>query len=153
MVLISKDLIFKDKTFNDREEALNFSAQKLLDNGLVKKTYAQAILEREKIFPTGLPTGNIKVAIPHADAEHVNESALAITTLKKPVGFQNMGDPDSTLDVSIIIMMAIAEPKKQVAMLQQLMKIVQDQDYLQKILDCQSTDELYDDLQKKFCEM
>ena len=39
-----------------RDEAVLKLAQLLEAGGYVKDTFGQAVLEREKVFPTGLPT-------------------------------------------------------------------------------------------------
>lgn len=151
--LIKKDLVFSHKSFNTKEETIAFLAGALNKKGVAKDSYQNALLEREKKFPTGLPTGDVKVAIPHADSEHVNESAIAVTTLDSPVSFKNMGDPEEDLKVSIIIMLAIAEPKAQVKMLQNLMSIVQDQNHLTKLLSYKTSNELFLDLDNTFSKI
>ncbi|EJN55089.1 PTS sugar transporter subunit IIA [Loigolactobacillus coryniformis] len=150
MVLIHHDLIFQNKYFKNNESALSFLADQLTAASYTKDSYTNAVLTREKVFPTGLPTGTINVAIPHADSEHVNTSTLGIMTLAEPVKFHNMGDPDTTLDISLIIMLAIAEPHGQVTMLQKLMGIVQDQAHLEKILAYPDKATLYRDLANTF---
>lgn len=61
-----------------------------------------------------------------------------------------MGDPDATLEVSIMIMMAIAEPHGQITMLQKIMQIVQDQTHLQQLLAYPNIGALYNDLDDTF---
>lgn len=150
MALIHRDLIFQNMGFQNNESALSFLAKQLTSTGFTKDSFESAVLARERKFPTGLPTGIINVAIPHADSENVNESTLGVMTLKSPIEFHNMGDPDSTLKVSIIIMMAIAEPHGQITMLQKLMGIVQDQEHLEKILSFTNSEALYTDLTDVF---
>ncbi|MFD0898538.1 PTS sugar transporter subunit IIA [Loigolactobacillus binensis] len=150
MTLIHHDLIFQNKSFQNNESALSFLADQLANHNFVKDSFKDAVLAREKIYPTGLPTGDIEIAIPHADSEHVNTSTLGVMTLASPVEFHNMGDPTTTLKVSIIIMLAIAEPHGQVTMLQKLMSIVQDQHHLNKMLTYTSKADLYADLTDTF---
>ncbi|MCQ4117146.1 PTS sugar transporter subunit IIA [Ligilactobacillus sp. MP3] len=140
MALIHKDLVFTNLKFDNKTETLNFLSKKLYEAGYAKESFPLAVIDREKIFPTGLPTGIINVAIPHADSEYVDKSALAVATLKNPITFNNMGNPDEELAVSFIIMMAIAEPHGQVTMLQKIMQIIQNQDYLQKLMSLKEDD-------------
>ena len=48
-------------------------------------------MKRESVYPTGLPVGEINVAIPHTDPEHVNNAAICLGILEKPVTFNVMG--------------------------------------------------------------
>lgn len=150
MELIHKKLVFINKDFNDSQAALSYLSQKIEQAGYAKSTYHAAVIEREKKFPTGLPTGKICVAIPHADSIHVNKSTLAVMTLKKPIAFHNMGDPDNTLPVSVLIMMAIAEPRGQLTMLQKIMEVVQNQEHLKALTTYNTQFDLYSDLKTTF---
>ena len=114
-----------------KEEALTQLGTLLLNNGYVKESFIPAILAREAEYATGLPTGEIGVAIPHTDAIHVNKQAVAVGILEKPVQFCIMGDPDNTpTDVNIILMLAVPDKDKVMVMLQQLMEIIPDKEYL-----------------------
>lgn len=63
------------------------------------------------MFPTGLPTEPIGIAIPHTDAERVNRGASAVGVLPQPVVFTEMGcDDDSFVDVYAIVVLAIHDP-------------------------------------------
>lgn len=148
--LIEKELVFNNLSFDSRTEALTYLANQLYENKKVKDTYKDAILAREQKFPTSLPTGKIEVAIPHADWQNVNTSTLAVATLAKPIAFHNMGDPKNYVHASIIIMLAIAEPKGQIKMLENLMSIVRNQDHLQNLISYKNNEDLYEDLDKTF---
>ena len=102
-------------------EVLAFLASEMYKN-YVKEEYIQAIQEREKEYPTGLPSTPPGIAIPHANYEMVNKTTLAIATLKDPVLFHNMENNNEQLPIQIVIMMAIGEPHGQVEMLQKLLE-------------------------------
>lgn len=108
-----------------------------LESDLVKETYINAVLEREQTMPTGLNTGTINVAIPHTDSEHVNESALALATLKKPVKFRLMDDPTKEVDVEIVFLLAVKDPMEQLGLLRKLMSIFQDDKLIYKMKNAQ----------------
>lgn len=131
-VTLNKELITLNFNAKDREDALRKMGAKLLKCGYVNKGFTEAIIEREKNFPTGISTKNIGVAIPHTDVEYVNKTSIAIGTLNKPVTFQNMGSDDE-LQINIIFMLAIKEPKEQLKMLQKLTEVFQDDNALEKI--------------------
>ena len=59
----------------NKEEALRLTFQKLYEEGLVKESFYEGCVEREKQFPTGLDTP-VPVAIPHTDSVHVISPAV-----------------------------------------------------------------------------
>lgn len=111
-------------------EVLTLLADNLHKQGFVKETYKDAVIAREQVFATGLPTGSVGVAIPHTDIQHVNEAAISVGVLKTPVDFGIMGEEDSTVPVSLIFMLAMKESHAQLELLQKLMQIFQDADAL-----------------------
>ena len=70
-MILKKELIKLAVEATDSEEALRIVAQGFVDNGYAKDTYPQAIVERERVFATGLPAPAFDIAIPHCDSEHV----------------------------------------------------------------------------------
>jgi PTS system galactitol-specific IIA component len=117
----------------DARQAIRALTALLEQGGHVKDSFADAVLERESTFPTGLPTGEIAVAIPHADSVHVLRSAMAVGVLAHPVKFQEMGDPETALDVDVVMVLAIQDPKAVVPFLQRVCTILQDQDLLARL--------------------
>ena len=128
----------------DSQEAIRTLGEILLEAGFVKDTYIEAVLQREQTMPTGLNIGFINVAIPHTDSEHVNQSALALATLKKPVKFKLMEDPSKEAEVEIVFLLAVKDPMQQLDLLRKLMSIFQDQELLTKIQNAENDDELHE---------
>ena len=118
-----------------KEDAMYLLAMHLYEGGYVKASFGAAVLEREKVFPTGLPTEPVGVAIPHTDAEHVRVSALAIGILPYPVLFQEMGSVDEEIRVNIISILAIADPTLVVPVLRNLALIYQDVEFLASLMN------------------
>ncbi|WP_196594749.1 PTS sugar transporter subunit IIA [Pectinatus sottacetonis] len=129
-ITINEKLILLDLVGADKTILLGKMADNLYENKFVKNTFKNAILEREKIFPTGLPTQPYGVAIPHTDIEHVNIPAISIARFKKPVKFIVMGEKDATVLVKLAFMLAMKEKHTQLNMLQKLMAVLQDKDAL-----------------------
>ncbi|MBP2659330.1 MAG: sugar transporter subunit [Firmicutes bacterium] len=127
---------------SDREDALRQMAQMLHNAGYVRDTYGEAIIRRERTFPTGLPTGENGVAIPHTDICHVIAPMIAVGILKTPVEFQNMGDIEDAIHVKIMFMLAMNNCDNQVRLLSELMQIIQDQYLLKKLCIAQSVTEI-----------
>ncbi|MCX8655408.1 PTS mannitol transporter subunit IICBA [Gilliamella sp. B2840] len=58
--------IFLGLTAQNKEEAIRFAGQKLMDNGYVKSAYIEAMLERERLTSTYLGQS---IAVPHGTIE------------------------------------------------------------------------------------
>ncbi len=125
-----------------REEIITRLGSLLFEHGLVKETFVQAVLDREKVYPTGLQTTILGFAIPHTDTEHVNRPALAIATLSQPVVFQAMGDPDTSVSVRVVMMLAISDPKAVVHVLRKVISILEDSEALTGLLGASSREEI-----------
>ncbi len=128
------DLIQIQLTAADSEAVIRSLGGLLHANGYVHDTFVDAVIAREKVFATGLPTPEIQVAIPHADIEHVKRSAIAVGTLAKPITFGEMGSQDGTVDVRIACCLAVKESESLVLLLQNLVGIFQDTAFLRRLL-------------------
>ncbi|MGM0321370.1 hypothetical protein IGI82_002509 [Enterococcus sp. AZ067] len=124
---LNEKLVFRNIKAGSDKEVLAFLANELYQRGYVKEDYIEAIQLRESEYPTGLPSTQPGVAIPHANFDLVNQTTLAIATLETAVGFRNMEDNQVILPTKIVIMMAIGEPHGQVEMLQKIVSIIQDE--------------------------
>lgn len=149
MKVTQRNLIFSKVDSKNSNEIIHYLAEKLFKAGKVNKDFEQAVKERERVYPTGLPIGDIPVAIPHTDVKYVKQSAIAIAILKNPVEFHNMAKNDESINVKIVVMLAMKEPHSQVDMLQKLMKMFQNQDLLTKISNLDDNDEIYEIVSKQ----
>lgn len=141
-------------TFNDKlvriidgehtyQEVEAILAQTLLDQGYAKENYPAAIARREENFPTGLYAGDYNVAMPHCDPENVNEGAMCLGVLKSPVTWHRMDDKTQTCDVSLVLMLAITDPKEHLAMLKKVVGLIQDQELVGRIVASDDPAEIY----------
>ncbi|WP_343838173.1 BglG family transcription antiterminator [Salinibacillus aidingensis] len=80
--LFQKELIFLNKQFQSKEEALSFMTNQLTVKGLVDSSFLESIYERERVAPTSF--GNL-VAIPHPINPKSNQTFLSVCTLDRPV--------------------------------------------------------------------
>ncbi|MDO4800436.1 MAG: PTS sugar transporter subunit IIA, partial [Bacillota bacterium] len=97
--------IWIDAKFSTSEEALSAMANHLVNRGICKPSFVEAILNREREFPTGLETlSGIGVALPHTDAEHVLCDRLAIAILEREIPFGAMGFEQEKVEVKLIVM-------------------------------------------------
>ena len=141
-IILNLNLIYRNIDFKTSREIETFLADQLYENGYVKEGYKKALLEREQKFPTGLPSSQPAIAIPHANADLVNKTTLAIATLKEPVEFKNMGNTKEDIPVRIVIMLVIAEPHSQVKMLQKVADIVQNEKLRKEFLQAETKQKL-----------
>lgn len=149
MVAVAELLYDKDLTVIidepvDCEHVESVLAQVLLDRGLVRDTYAQAIADREKSYPTGLDAGGICLAMPHCDVEHVVSGAICVGVLKSPVAWGRMDAPEETCEVSLVVMLALNEAHAHLEMLQKVVGLIQDQDLMGRIVASSTPAEAYE---------
>lgn len=126
----------------DSTDVIRTLGELLFDQGYVHETFIDAVIEREKVFATGLPTPEIQVAIPHADVEHVKRTAIAVGLLASPVTFGEMGSVDGMVDVQIACCLAVKESESLVSLLQHLVGIFQDTGLLRNILALKTSAEV-----------
>ncbi|QNN53867.1 PTS sugar transporter subunit IIA [Nocardioides mesophilus] len=110
-----------------REELLQLLAGSALAAGYVHESFTEALLERERSFPTGLPTP-LPSAIPHTDTVHVVRPALAAALLSDPVGFAEMGGSGREVAAELVVLLLVDEPGAQVEVLGRLLKVLQKAD-------------------------
>jgi PTS system galactitol-specific IIA component len=149
MLTIKPEFVLQHIHAKDSEEVIQLLSDLLYEGGCVSPAYAQATIARERAHPTGLPTKPCAVAIPHADAEGVHESAMAIATLAEPVGFLNMADPEETLAVEIVLMIANNSPQEQVKTLRKLADIFCEPDKLIELQNLSAPDQIAEWMKKE----
>lgn len=141
MNYFSEEIILFDKDVNDKEEALKLLSDQLKDKKLVENDFFESIIEREKNYPTGLQIEDIGIAIPHTDSDKVKKAQLGYLSLKQPVIFNDMGDADSEIKVSMIFMLALKDPHSQLTMLQKLIGLFQDKNLIERLKNCTEIEE------------
>lgn len=144
---LDEKLVFTDLEFNTKEDVLNFLSGELINNNHVKPEFKQAIIDRENIYPTGLPSAGVNIAIPHADSDLVYNTKIAIGILKNEVLFNSMENIKKELKVQIIIMLAIKEPHGQIDMLQKIVGIIQNETLTKKLIEIKDKDEVIEILE------
>lgn len=128
----SKKYVAIEADAKNWEEAINICGKALIDNDCVGKGFVAACIEREKSFPTGLPT-IIPVAIPHAASDEVNVTSVCILKLKNPVEFKRMDDSNESIGARLIFNLAIEGHSEHLDYLQNLIAFVMDEE---KVKNC-----------------
>jgi PTS system galactitol-specific IIA component len=128
-------------------EVIRDIGRRLLSAGYVRETFTDAVLEREKTIPTGLPlSGKDNAAIPHTDAEHVIRSGVGMATLVRPVVFNNMVSPEETVEVRLVFVLALDQPKSQIEMLQEVAQVLQRPDVVEALMDARDLSQVHEAL-------
>ncbi|WP_247912381.1 PTS sugar transporter subunit IIA [Streptococcus sp. oral taxon 431] len=121
----SRDLVFCLEADN-QEQLFDQVATLLEEKKVVTDTYRSALVEREKMFPTGLDMEFLgkdlpNVAIPHTDTIHNLTENVVVVRLAKPVTFHNMIAPDKEVEVSLLFFIINNSSSSQTNILAQLM--------------------------------
>lgn len=135
MDLLDENLILFHVAANDSTELLNKLSDVLIGRGYVKDTFARKLIEREKKYPTGLPTAGVQVAIPHTDSGQVLRGCILIATLEHPVAFKEMGNGVNDVNVQVVFMLAVNDPNSQIGLLKELMGIMLEESVIRSILE------------------
>ncbi len=131
---IRNEFIALELDLQTKEEVVLCLGSMLLSAGYVKDSFINAVLEREKMFPTGLATQDVHVAIPHTDVEHCLKPGIAIGLLKTPVVFTEMASTDQQVNVEMVFLLSITEPTQQVIWLSRLATLFQTPYVLKKLM-------------------
>ena len=143
----SKDLVFCLEADN-QEQLFDQVATLLEEKKVVTDTYRSALIEREKMFPTGLDMEFLgkdlpNVAIPHTDTIHNLTENVVVVRLAKPVTFHNMIAPDKEVEVSLLFFIINNSSSSQTNILAQLMDFFTGNGHLEVLSKITEPEALY----------
>ncbi|COQ62035.1 PTS system transporter subunit IIA [Streptococcus pneumoniae] len=112
------------------------------------RTYREALITREKSFPTGLDMEFLgkdlpNVAIPHTDIVHNLAEKVVVVRLEKPVTFHNMIAPDKEVEVSLLFFIINNSSSSQTNILAQLMDFFTGNGHLEDLSKISEPEKLY----------
>lgn len=137
--LLFEDLITFDLEATDYEEVIKKIGKDASQKGYVEEGFSDAVIQREKLYPTALPTEILKVAIPHPmERNTIKKSAIIVTKLKEPVNFTLMGSDSEQVPVNIVFTLAVDGGENQLTILQKLVGMFSDSESMKQI-DAAST--------------
>lgn len=140
--LLDEDLIKLGIDLPDWEAAVGYGSELLQRKGYVKEGYKERLIEREKTYPTGLQGKSIGIAVPHTSADYTIRPSICILIPIRPVRFHAMGEKDLTVDVQLIIQLAIEGDGMQLKLLRSIMQLLRDDEMLQRLLKSRDKKEL-----------
>ena len=143
----SKDLVFCLEADN-QEQLFDQVATLLEEKKVVTDTYRSALIEREKMFPTGLDMEFLgkdlpNVAIPHTDTIHNLTENVVVVRLAKPVTFHNMIAPDKEVEVSLLFFIINNSSSSQTNILAQLMDFFTGNGHLEALSNITEPEALF----------
>lgn len=148
--LLEKDLILPESESQDRSEVFREFGEILINKGFAKENYVEGLNERENQFPTGLKTEVAGVAIPHTDSSFIKENKIGFMLLKNPVEFGVMGGSgEEKVSVSVVFLIALADSNQHLQILQKIIGLIQDKEFLEKVTEMSSKEQIYKLLNEK----
>lgn len=151
-MVVDERLVLLDLEAGSAEEALRALANRFVELRKVKSTFPDAVVEREKIYPTGLECSPVNAAVPHCSTEYVIGNALGVAVLAKPVEFALMGSPEKPLPVQVLMMLAVADPAEQVPTLVQVMELLDDEKRMSAIVSAKTAQDVVSAIGQELAE-
>lgn len=134
----------------ERDQLIHLLAAEMAKYGMVEPCYGASVLEREKDFPTGVPTMPVPIAIPHSERSHVYKPGIGVAVLRNSVKFSSMEDPECLLDVKVVFMLAASLNDEHLHMIKDVMEIIQDSELVNTLLVAETTEKIEEILHKEF---
>lgn len=150
--LFKKELTLINSSYESQVELFESTSKILEKEQYVEATFREAVTSREAIFPTGLEMNGIKIAIPHTDTIYVKRPFVLVNKLSTPIPFIQMGTTEKWIDVEVVFMLGIKNPKDQVPLLSSIMEKFMEADFVEQIKAMNDSYTLYDFLKKQFGE-
>ncbi|ALF27315.1 PTS fructose transporter subunit IIA [Streptococcus intermedius] len=142
-----KDLVFCLHADN-QEDLFNQVANLLEERHIVTFSYKNALIERERAFPTGLDMNFLgkdlpNVAIPHTDIVHNLAEKVVVVRLDQPVTFHNMIVPSNEVQVLLLFFIINNSNASQTNILAQLMDFFTAAGNLEALSKMDDADKLF----------
>src|SRR5690625_515603 len=138
---IDESLVLFNLEVDSKEEVIQILGSQLYKKGYVTDGFVKGAIDREKQFPTGLPTSPYGIAIPHTDSDKVIKAQIAFANTKTPIKFRSMSNANEEVNVNIVFMLALNNPEDQLDMLQKLMAMFQNEETVKKLGEVRGFDE------------
>lgn len=128
-----KNLFFKDTIYvsnkQTQEDVFEEVYQDLLKKQLVTEDFLTSLMERERLYPTGLDLSPVSevlpdIAIPHTESEYVRTTRIIPIKLKHEILFHNMISPNDHVSVQFLFMILNENGEAQAGMLADIMDFI-----------------------------
>lgn len=138
--MVKKEFLYQTN-FNNQEELFKEVTIFLDAKEYVSESFNVALCQREKEFPTGLPT-EPAVAIPHTDGTYVKQDVIVCILNQQPIKFHEMGGGESDFVYPrLFFVLAITEGETHLLQLQNLVEKIQDGRFISSLIESKSITE------------
>lgn len=132
--LFSNNNIFLNVSVSNQDEAIEKAGRALVDSGVVKEGYIQAMKDRENVVSTFMGNG---LAIPHGTDEAKDEViASSLTLLQIPKGVDWNGE-----EVKVVVGIA-GKDGEHLDLLSKIAIIFSEEDNVDRIVNAKSAEEI-----------
>lgn len=134
--LFRPELVFFDFDATDEWDFFDKMSERLQEMGYVREGWRDAIVAREREYPTGLQFESVGVAIPHVDPDFIVKPYIAIVLPREPIDFAPMADMvDHPVPARLVVNLGLlAHAEGQVAALQAMIGIFADEEATKEIM-------------------
>lgn len=126
------DVLMMDN-IKTKEDAIEYISGYLKKNGYVNEKYRDCTIRREHVYPTGLATKPIGIAVPHSERENVIKPAVIMGVCRKPIEFYKMEDSESKVDVGVVFLLALKGEDSHLNYLKNIVNYCKDEENLKKL--------------------
>lgn len=141
--LLKRDLVRLGWEVRDQDDFFDRISAELLQAGYIKDSFRDALVARERKYPTALPTTPEAVAIPHSDTEHIVKPFIASVRLATPIDWREMGNDGVVHPVRFIFVLGFTQEDRHVEVLQLLLQAFQDPAFMERLGGAQTPEEYY----------
>lgn len=141
------DLFKKNISSKTQLELFKEMGDLLVSKNYVKNNYTEIIIEREKIYPTGIMTSYCPVAMPHIDAKYSNVNTLFVVTSEKGIEFED-AEEDRNLYAKIIFGLIVKNHDEHIDFLVKISSIIQNVDLLNELYNAKNEVEMKNLIEK-----
>ncbi len=143
MSLLQEELIYTDLHPSTSDELFDMLNDDLTHKAYIQPTWLEAIVRREKAYPTGLGFDTVGIAIPHTDPIHIQKPYIALVKLENPVVFEFMAEAGDPVEAEFVVNLGIRHEEDQVGLLQKLMGVFANEEYVESLRQATDSKELY----------
>lgn len=138
--LVEKNLVSFHEKFDNWEEAVRASCEKLLENEIIDERYVDLVVDSVKKFGPYIVLAP-KIAMPHStqNAVGVHQTAIAFMRVEHPVHFEE-GNPDR--DAYIFFSLASVNPDEHLENMSKLANILMEPAIVDELCEATSTKDL-----------
>lgn len=147
--LIKSDFIYRWEKEVTQKEFFEQVTKRLVSDGYVDENYLEAIIEREKEFPTGVCTETSCVAIPHVEADYVKKSVIVVSQLTHPIPWGNMENENEKVPVKIVFNLVLTKQEKHIEVLQQVVQLIQDDDLMNELIHAKTSTVILEKIERR----